>query len=258
MTTLRYLACGGASGIGKYTCEQLLNAGHEVVLLDVIAPDFAVTQFIPIDLSDATQTDAALTQLEGEFDGLLNISGVPPREGLTHKIIAINWVGLHYVTQKVLPHIKDHGVIVNLASKAGQFWQDNMAQVKSLLEIQHWDQVADWCEAQELQHVRAYNLSKEVLIVWTKLLAAQLLERHIRVISVSPAAVQTGILDDFAKAFGDKMTANLKTVGRAGKIEEIARVMLFAADPENSWVNGVDIQVDGGMGAAMFAKGFDA
>ena len=46
MTVLRYLAIGGATGIGKSTCELLLAAGHEVVLMDQASPDFTVTQYI--------------------------------------------------------------------------------------------------------------------------------------------------------------------------------------------------------------------
>lgn len=254
MKSLKYLAIGGATGIGSHTCQQLMAAGHEVILMDRAAPEFAVTQYIPIDLTDKAQVDTGLSQLEGNFDALLNIAGLPPREGLTQKIIAVNWVGLEYVTEKVTPQINDGGVVVNLASKAGQFWQQNMEQVQSLLALHDWEQIDDWCEDQGIEHVRAYNLSKEALIVWTKLLAARLIERRIRVVSISPAAVATGILDDFMKAFGDKVAANLKKVGRPGNVEEIASVILSAADPANSWLNGIDIQVDGGMGAVMFAE----
>jgi len=254
MTQRRYLAVGGATGIGSHTCQQLMAAGHEVVLMDRAAPEFEVTQYISIDLTEKAQADAAVDQLEGNFDGLFNIAGLPPREGLTQSIIAVNWVGLEYVTEKVLPQMNEGGVIINLASKAGQFWQQNMEQVQSLLALHDWEQIEAWCEAQDIEPIRAYNLSKEALIVWTKLLAARLIDRRIRVVSVSPAAVATGILDDFAKAFGDKMVANLKKVGRPGSVEEIASTLLSVADPENSWLNGVDIQVDGGMGAAVFAE----
>jgi NAD(P)-dependent dehydrogenase (short-subunit alcohol dehydrogenase family) len=48
----------------------------------------------------------------------------------------------------------------------------------------------------------------------------------------------------------------IRQAARPGTIEEISRVMLFAADPLNSWVNGIDIQVDGGMGSAGFAEQF--
>ena len=254
MTKRRYLAVGGATGIGNHTCQQLMAAGHEVLLMDRAAPEFAVTQYIPIDLTDKTAVDAGLAQLEGNFDALLNIAGLPPREGLTQAIIAVNWVGLQYVTERVLSKINDGGVVINLASKAGQAWQQNLDQVKSLVAVDDWQQVESWCESQELEYIRAYNLSKEALIVWTKLLAARLIKRRIRVISVSPAAVATGILDDFAKAFGGMMTANLERVGRPGSVEEISSVILSAADPANSWLNGIDIQVDGGMGAIMFSE----
>ena len=60
------------------------------------------------------------------------------------------------------------------------------------------------------------------------------------------------------KAFGDKVAANLQRVGRPGSVEEIASAILSVADPANSWLNGVDIQVDGGMGAAVFAEQINA
>ncbi len=258
MTKRTYLAVGGATGIGRQVCEQLMSAGHDVILMDRVAPEFAVTQYIAIDLTQQAAVDAALAQLSVKIDGLLNIAGLPPRAGLTHSVIAVNWVGLAYVTERVLAQMNDGGVIVNLASKAGQFWQQNLPQVQALLALRAWDEVADWCAAQELDHVRAYNLSKEALIVWTKLLAARLIERNIRAVSVSPAAVATSILDDFMQAFGDKVAANLQRVGRPGNADEIANVIMSVAHPASSWLNGIDIQVDGGMGAIMFAEQFKA
>ncbi|MGB1010793.1 MAG: SDR family oxidoreductase [Thiolinea sp.] len=256
MVQRRYLAVGGATGIGSDVCERLMSAGHTVILMDRVEPEFPVSQYIALDLTQQATVDTALLQLEGNIDGLLNIAGLPPREGLTQSVIAVNWVGLEYVTEKVIPQINDGGVIVNLASKAGQFWQQNLEQVQSLLALHHWDGIDGWCAEQGIEHVRAYNLSKEALIVWSKLLAARLIGRRIRVVSVSPAAVSTGILDDFIKAFGDKVAANLERVGRPGNIEEIASVILSVTDPASSWLNGIDIQVDGGMGAVVFAEQF--
>jgi len=171
MTQQKYLALGGATGIGQQVCEKLMSSGHEVILMDRVAPEFEVTHYIQIDL----------------------------------------------------------GVIVNLASKAGQFWQQSMPQVQSLLALHDWKEIDGWCAGQEIEHVRAYNLSKEALIVWSKLLAARLIERQIRVVSVSPAAVSTGILDDFMKAFGDKVAQNLKKVGRPGNADEICKHIIVGS-----------------------------
>ena len=67
--------------------------------------------------------------------------------------------------------------------------------------------------------------------------------------SVSPAAVSTGILDDFTAAFGVKVAKNIARAGRPGLPDEIADVILFLAGPESRWIKGQDITIDGGMGA---------
>ena len=76
-----------------------------------------------------------------------------------------------------------------------------------------------------------------------------------RFVTVSPSAVSTGILDDFVKAFGPMVAANLARVGRSGTPEEVAEMINFALSPSASWINGVDLVTDGGMGAmAMVAQ----
>ena len=72
---------------------------------------------------------------------------------------------------------------------------------------------------------------------------------------MSPAAVSTGILDDFKAAFGDKVAANIALVGRAGTPEEVADVIVFLASPESHWVKGNDITIDGGVTALMTKDG---
>jgi len=75
--------------------------------------------------------------------------------------------------------------------------------------------------------------------------------RNLRMNSVSPAAVSTGILPDFAKAFGDRMTRNVARAGRPGLPEEIARVIVFLASGDSNWIKGQDIVIDGGMGSVI-------
>ena len=91
MTQQKYLALGGATGIGQQVCEKLMSSGHEVILMDRVAPEFDVTHYIQIDLTEQSAVDAALQQfaeLGIKIDVLFNIAGLPPREGLTEKIIA--------------------------------------------------------------------------------------------------------------------------------------------------------------------------
>ena len=76
-----------------------------------------------------------------------------------------------------------------------------------------------------------------------------MIARGMRMNSVSPAAVSTGILEDFTKAFGERVAKNIARAGRAGTPEEVADVIAFLAGPDSAWLKGTDIVIDGGMGA---------
>jgi NAD(P)-dependent dehydrogenase (short-subunit alcohol dehydrogenase family) len=84
---------GASSGIGQRTAELLLQAGAKVVALDRNAPKYQVTQYIPVDLSDAASIDAAVFRLKGEsIQGLCNIAGVPGT--VPDDVVArVNWLG---------------------------------------------------------------------------------------------------------------------------------------------------------------------
>ena len=100
----------------------------------------------------------------------------------------------------------------------------------------------------------AYRLSKQAVIYWHQSQVAAHIGR-LRFVTVSPAAVSTGILDDFLKAFGPAVAKNLDRVGRAGTPEEVSAVIAFLLSPDASWVNGIDIIIDGGMGALNLPVG---
>ena len=102
---------------------------------------------------------------------------------------------------------------------------------------------------ERLDPIRAYNLSKEAMILWSVAITEFLIRRGLRANSLSPGAVATGILDDFRRAFGDEMARNVRRAGRAGTPEEIAQVAAFVLSPESSWLKGTDVAIDGGMGA---------
>lgn len=102
---------------------------------------------------------------------------------------------------------------------------------------------------QDIDYVRAYDLTKEAVVVWGIANTERLLVKSLRVNSVSPVAVSTGILDVFEAAFGDRLTRNVARVGRPGYPEEIADVILYLLRAESGWTKGQDITIDGGMWA---------
>ena len=239
---------GAATGIGAEVAARLSNAGHAVTAFDVVEPEGNVAQFIRTDLSDASSITAALQQAEGPFDALINNAGLPPREGLTEKLLRVNYFGLCAFLDGMLDQLSDGAAIVNTASRAGSAWRENLDEVKALMALDPADLDA-FVAARGIDATRAYHLSKEAVIVMTMARAEEMTARGFRMNSVSPAAVSTSILDDFVAAFGEKVARNIERAGRAGLPGEIADVIVFLASPQSNWIKGQDIVIDGGMSA---------
>jgi len=253
---MRIALTGGATGIGAAAVARLTDQGHEMVVFDVKPPVDETVTWIETDLSDFASIDAGIARAAGSFDALINNAGLPPRDGMAALILRVNYYGLSYFTTRLLPHLSTGGSIVNVASRAGANWREGLDQVKALMDTPEEDLDA-FIDAQKIDPTRAYTLSKEAVIVLTQSLTGSLLEKGLRVNSVSPAAVNTEILTDFATAFGDRMTKNVARAGRAGEAEEIADVIAFLVSPASRWLKGQDIVVDGGMSAMVQSETLD-
>ncbi|MEX0286704.1 MAG: coniferyl-alcohol dehydrogenase [Paracoccaceae bacterium] len=244
-----YAITGVVSGIGAKLARVLQGQGHRVIGLDLAEPENHVDRYIPIDLSDPDSIQAAVGALDEDLDGLCNNAGLPPRDGLEAKILQVNFFGPRRFTHAVLDRLKPGGSIVNTASRAGQFWQDNLDQIKRLSAVEDPASLAKFLEDDSVDPTRAYNLSKEAVIAWTLAETEPLIAKGLRMNTVSPAAVATGILDDFVRAFGERVAKNIERAGRAGRADEVADVAAFLLSPASGWLKGTDIWIDGGMAA---------
>jgi len=244
---MRVAMTGGAAGIGAALVSKLTADGHAVLSFDIVEPG-GVDNWIPVDLSDPASITRALQSVEGPFDALINNAGVPPRDGNAEQVLRVNWFGFKQLLDGMLPHLSQGASIVNTASRAGSHWRENLTEVKALhaLDIAA---LSDFIADRSMDATRAYNLSKEAVIVMTCARTEDMLRRGLRINSVSPAAVSTGILDDFIEAFGERVHNNMARAGRAGTPDEIAQVIAFLASPDSHWIKGQDVVVDGGMGA---------
>ena len=249
---MRLALTGGATGIGAATVARLRADGHEIVIFDIQQPDSG-EHWIRLDLMDESSIAAALATAEGNFDGLVSIAGIPPRGDNAVACLTVNTLATCAFIDGFLPKLNEGAALVTVASKAGAAWQSNLDQLDDLL-VQTPGSLADWCAANEVDATKAYILSKQAIIYWHQQMVTPHIGRH-RFVTVSPSAVSTGILDDFVKAFGPMVAANLARVGRSGTPEEVAELIAFCLSPAASWINGVDIVTDGGMGAmAMMAQ----
>ncbi len=244
-----FAVTGVASGIGAALAKKLKAKGHHVVGYDLKETSANVDDFVPLDLNDPASVAAAAESTPRKLDGLCNNAGVPPRPGMEAAILSINFTATRAFTHAMLPHLNGGASIVNIASRAGHRWRDSLDQVKRFAAISEPDEVARFIVQEQIDATRCYDLSKEAFLLWTLAMSESLGNRGLRINSISPGGVSTDILDDFQRAFGDRMTRNVARAGRPGTAEEIAEVAAFVLSPESNWIKGTDIAIDGGMGA---------
>lgn len=245
---LTFAVTGVASGIGAELASTLQARGHTVIGFDKADASANVDRYIQMDLNDPASIKAAAAQIDTPLDGLCNNAGIPPRLGTEALILSVNFIGQRQFTKAMVPHLKTGASIANMASRAGRHWPENAEQNKRLAALTSKDQLAKFVVDEGLDPTACYNLSKQAMILWTFAMTEPLLARDIRINAISPAAVSTGILDDFKRAFGDKVTENIARAGRAGTAKEVAEVVAFILSPESFWIKGADLHVDGGMG----------
>lgn len=243
---------GVATGIGAAIAKLLKTDGHRVVGFDIAARADNTDRLIHLDLANSDSIQNAAEALDEPLDGLCNNAGIPPKEnGDAALVLQVNFIGQRQFTNAVLKKLKPGGTIANMASRAGHQWRENVDQVIQLGKLQSADDLPDFIANNNIDVVRAYNLSKEAMILWTMSETETLIQHELRMNSISPGAVSTAILGDFAKAFGDKMTKNVARAGRPSTPEEVAHAAAFLLSDKSSWLKGIDIPVDGGMGACV-------
>jgi len=258
MTGKTIVVTGVASGIGAETAKFLKSQNYRVIGLDRLASDTPVDRFIEIDLNDPASISTATKQIDEPIHGLCNVAGLPPRDDWAALILHVNFLGTRALCLQLLDKLASGASIVNVASRAGNAWAQNIEQVKQLMSLadDKQDDLLSFIKSNKIDPSRAYNLSKEAMIVWSMAQTEHLLSRGIRINTVSPGAVDTTILKDFKRAFGEKVTRNVKRAGRAGKPEEIAQLIAFLVSSNSRWINGSDIPADGGMGAFAVSDNF--
>jgi NAD(P)-dependent dehydrogenase (short-subunit alcohol dehydrogenase family) len=246
----RYIVTGAASGIGHAVAEQLLAAGAEVYSLDRNTPTAAVTRHIEVDLSNPRSIDAAVEQLDGEFEGLMNVAGVPgtaPAE----LVLAVNALAVRHLTELLFGRLKRGGTVTTVSSTAGFGWMARLEAINELLATNSFEEGAAWFKANP-QQGNAYNFSKEVTTVYTMSLGLLAAQNGFRINAVLPGPVATPILADFEDTMGKSTLDGLKALlGRHATPDDVAGAIVFLASDAARWINGHALVVDGGATGAV-------
>jgi NAD(P)-dependent dehydrogenase (short-subunit alcohol dehydrogenase family) len=258
---------GGASGMGASVVDLLLKNGAEVCLLDIKEADAPVKLFVPVNLADPASIDAAVEKLPDGVDHVFHVAGLPgQRYGdktfADMDVVKVNFIGAKYLLEKLYPKMNDGGSVVTVASIAGWNWRNRFAQYKDFVMLQGWDEQlaylaphegdSEWYSA-PVQKNRAYEFSKECLIIYTVIKSWELAARKIRINAELPGGTLTPMHDDFVKISGRDLADGLPTApnGYESTPEMQAGAMLLLNSNLAEYVSGQVLSVDFGLSNAF-------
>ena len=233
---------GAGRGIGRSIAQAYAIEGAIVVIAEKNAETGGETErlivsgggfasFIQTDISrpeDIRQLLAKTEEQYGRVDILVNNAGFgiwkSPYELTVEewdKVISTNLRGAFLCAREAANIMKQHGggSIINIASTRA-FMSEPGSE--------------------------AYAASKGGLVALTHALAASLAPDNIRVNCISPGWIETGNY-----ALLREVDHKQHFSGRVGKPEDIANACLFLSSPENEFINGANIIIDGGMTRKM-------
>lgn len=245
------LVTGAAGGFGLRTAERLAAEGARLVLSDidggrleeVAAGLGAETAMLAGDISDEALSEnlvALAFSRFGRLDVAVNNAGIvhdfmklpQTPSDVARRVFDIDLLGMFFALKHQLPALerqhKEAGIrsaVVNIASVAGIAGAPRLA---------------------------VYAAAKHGVVGLTRSAAAECATRGVRVNAVCPSfartAMVTGMLGEDNPAGEAELTRGVP-MRRLAETDEIAEVVLFAADPKNSFMTGQALAADGGITA---------
>ncbi len=250
---------GAASGMGAAALRLFAEEGATVAALDVAPVSDGQAHYVACDLGDPDSIDVALAQLPDRIDVLVNCAGIPNGGRFdASTVMAVNWLGLQRLTESLLPRMRAGSAVVHVASTAGRNWADRRAEIAELVALESFDAGLDWVRKHEEVVGDGYAFSKEVVQYYTHLRSLETVHDGVRMNSICPGVTDTALVDDFRKGVGDDILDRaVAVVGRMADPAEMAPPILFLADEASaSYINGVNLNVDLGTGAAHLTGNF--
>jgi NAD(P)-dependent dehydrogenase (short-subunit alcohol dehydrogenase family) len=243
------LVSGGASGIGAATARLVVREGGRAVLADrdeakgrALAQELGdAGHFVALDVTDEAAWNkavAATVETFGGLHGLLNAAGVGVRNSIEDCSLAeyrrvndINGLGTFLGCKAAIPAMKTSGggSIVNISSVLG---------------------------LRGASYAMAYCASKGAVRLLTKHVALHCaqMKYNIRCNSVHPGYIDTPMIaprldQPIGNMSGRQWLEELHPLGRLGRAEEVAAMILFLLSDESSFSTGSEFVCDGGLTA---------
>jgi len=251
-----YAITGGATGIGAAIKEQLIEHGHQVIVVDIKDAD------IQADLSTHDGRQAAIKGIQSSspegLDGFIPCAGLGAHVSSFSQIIKVNYFGVTETTEGIMDRVaKRKGNIVIISSNSAPMPGSNPELVDAML-------AGNEAKAGEIadQHdgTTAYISSKSAITRWMRQKALVYIKQGVRINAVAPGITQTPLVNEAfeAPSVAEAMKAFADSVpmGHMGRPAQIANVVRFLLSDEADFVCGSVFFVDGGHDAMLRPDGF--
>lgn len=246
------IVTGGASGIGKASCQKLATEGAKVAVTDIdeekgqevvneIEKSGGIAAYWNLDTTNEDLIKEVFEEIEEEFgpvDILVNNAGIAGVDKPTHEVTKEEWLqvidininGVYYCTKHAVISMKRSGggSIINLSSIYGIVGAPDLPP---------------------------YHASKGAVRVMSKTDALLYAEDNIRVNSVHPGFIWTPLVEELGKespegvdAFREELDSR-HPIGHVGEPDDIANGILYLASDESKFVTGSELVIDGGYTA---------
>ena len=243
----RCVVTGCHSGIGRATAGLLIAAGARVHGLDLRECDLPLADFTQVDLREQASIKHAVGEVSGPVDALFNCAGLAPMHPWLD-VMKANFIGMRYLTEALLDRMPMGSAIVCIGSNGGAGWRQRIPELREFVTTDSFDAAVSWCEQHPAPQANAYGYSKEAIAVWTQHHCASTIARGVRLNCTSPGTVKTPMLDEIETVVAtEKIDTVSQPIGRRSDPEEQAWVLLMLNSARASYVNGVDLPVDGGF-----------
>jgi len=226
------LVTGGTRGIGAAIAKELYSLGSTVIITGtksnyVLLEDY---QYICADFSDKSSLDDFVNQIKGkQIDILVNNAGINKISPISEislssfeKIQQVNVTAPFMLCQAVIEGMRHRGWgrIVNISSI--------------------WGKISK-------AHRASYSVSKFAIDGLTSAISAEVASEGILVNSVAPGFIDTELTRSVLGIDGLRDLELQVPAKRVGTVDEVAKLVVWLAGPDNTYISGQNIAIDGGF-----------
>ncbi len=246
-----YAMTGGATGIGAAVKEQLREAGHEVIVVDVKDADILADLATPE--GRRTAIDAIRERAPEGLEGFIPCAGVGPSVSPPSKITRINYFGTVELVEALEPLVaRKRGCMVLLSSNSAPMGSD-ARYVDACLA---GDEEAATARADEIgDGQNAYGGSKLAVTRWMRRHSTAYAKDGVRMNAVAPGITRTPLTEHVMA--DEKLGAAIRSFGESvptgqiGVPRQLANVITFLLSPAADFMCGSVVFVDGGHDAML-------